>query len=71
MEFSLTLFVLGWTCSDEELLCQGLALNDELQRVLARYDAFLSGAPIPETSVESKTRSQQTSGGNDNIPSPK
>ncbi|XP_024362628.1 TOM1-like protein 9 isoform X1 [Physcomitrium patens] len=56
--------------SDEELLCQGLALNDELQRVLARYDAFLSGAPIPETSVESKTRSQQTSGGNDNIPSP-
>lgn len=36
---------------------QGLALNDELQKVLGRYDAFLSGAPIPETSPERKSHS--------------
>lgn len=44
-------------CRDEELLGQGLSLNDELQRVLAKYDAFLSGAPLPETFTESKTQS--------------
>jgi len=43
--------------SDEQLLMQGLALNDELQKVLGRYDAFLSGAPIPETSPERKSHS--------------
>ncbi|XP_024357861.1 TOM1-like protein 9 [Physcomitrium patens] len=57
--------------SDEDLLCQGLALNDELQRVLARYDAFLSGAPIPETSTESKTQPQKPSGGDDTLLSSK
>lgn len=33
---------------DEELLRQGLALNDDLQRVIGRHDAILSGSPLPE-----------------------
>lgn len=32
---------------DETLLCQGLALNDELQRGLAKHDAIASGSPLP------------------------
>ncbi|KAL8537190.1 hypothetical protein ACS0TY_012388 [Phlomoides rotata] len=30
--------------SDESLLCQGLALNDDLQRVLAKHESLSSGA---------------------------
>ncbi|CAI9284333.1 unnamed protein product [Lactuca saligna] len=33
--------------SDESLLCQGLALNDDLQRVLAKHEALVSGTPVP------------------------
>lgn len=36
------------TTSDEELLRQGLSLNDDLKRVLAKHDAIASGTPLPQ-----------------------
>eukprot|EP00897_Mesotaenium_endlicherianum_P005520 jgi/Mesen1/4997/ME000248S04282 len=33
--------------SDEVLLREGLGLNDDLQKVLTKYDAAASGAPLP------------------------
>ncbi|RWW51038.1 hypothetical protein BHE74_00042660 [Ensete ventricosum] len=39
--------VLGHVDSDEELLAQGLELNDNLQSLLAKHDAIASGSPLP------------------------
>ncbi|CAN7113287.1 unnamed protein product [Brassica rapa subsp. narinosa] len=40
--------------SDESLLCQGLALNDDLQRLLAKHESIASGNPTPEKGEKSK-----------------
>lgn len=41
-------------CRDEELLGEGLSLNDALQTLLAKHDAIASGSPLPAESSQSK-----------------
>ncbi|KAF9662220.1 hypothetical protein SADUNF_Sadunf18G0030600 [Salix dunnii] len=42
---------------DESLLCQGLSLNDDLQRVLARHESISSGTPVPVRDEKLKAES--------------
>ncbi|XP_071722265.1 TOM1-like protein 6 [Rutidosis leptorrhynchoides] len=51
------------SASDEELLGQGIELNDNLQTVLAKHDAIASGSPIPvhvTSSIASPSSSTST-----------
>ncbi|KAF9681126.1 hypothetical protein SADUNF_Sadunf06G0193100 [Salix dunnii] len=43
--------------SDESLLCQGLSLNDDLQRVLVRHESISSGTSAPGLLVKPKAES--------------
>lgn len=45
--FILLAFIYCLIDSDEELLGEGLALNDSLQSLLAKHDAIASGSPLP------------------------
>ncbi|KAG5550719.1 hypothetical protein RHGRI_015616 [Rhododendron griersonianum] len=45
------------TTGDEELLGQGLELNDSLQTVLAKHDAIASGSTLPTQAMDFNPRS--------------
>lgn len=61
---------------DETLLCQGIALNDELQQLLAKYQSLTSGTPLPEEQPKLESNSALVSAdaplidtGDDSVPS--
>jgi hypothetical protein len=51
-----SIMLLATFCRDEELMSQGLTLNDDLQRVLAKHDAIAAGIAVR---VEKKSKSLQ------------
>lgn len=55
-QLCLSRMLLATFCRDEELMSQGLALNDDLQRVLAKHDAIAAGIAVR---VEKKPKSLQ------------
>lgn len=67
---TLRLWWFFYVCSDEELLGQGIELNDYLQTVLAKHDAIASGSPIPLQVTSSATASPSDNSNNSNNPSP-
>ncbi|KAL9236176.1 hypothetical protein vseg_010877 [Gypsophila vaccaria] len=48
------------TTTDEELLVQGLEMNDSLQSVLAKHDAIASGAPLPDLGMRSSSQQSES-----------
>ncbi|KAL4560345.1 hypothetical protein LXL04_032495 [Taraxacum kok-saghyz] len=46
--------------SDESLLCQGLALNDDLQRVLSKHESLVTGNPLPSEKSKAESSQSQT-----------
>jgi len=44
----------GSCVRDESMLCQGLALNDDLQRLLAKHEAIASGNSMIKKEEKSK-----------------
>ncbi|KAJ6330143.1 hypothetical protein OIU76_008882 [Salix suchowensis] len=46
-----------WFRMDESLLCQGLSLNDDLQRVLVRHESISSGTSAPGLPEKPKAES--------------
>lgn len=50
------------SCRDESLLCQGLQLNDDLQRLLAKHESLASGKSA-QTAQTDKPKTESKSSG--------
>ncbi|XP_074311869.1 TOM1-like protein 6 [Silene latifolia] len=48
------------TTTDEDLLSQGLEMNDSLQSVLAKHDLIASGAPLPDPERQIGTQQNES-----------